>query len=328
MKDIKKGDFVSWDSSGGRAMGQVVKVVMDGKVDGIPAKVNGTKDDPAAKIRLYKKEDGEWVATDTYVGHKLDSIRKIKPIKKSSSRLKRVSSTIDIIDLEIVEQEENNTYYISPSDIKIQEGDTADNVICKTINLSIQEYQRFLGQQDGALILDIDGKKLINFETKKDAEKALDEFIESYNMQFERKKHEIGFEKEGLEKEAKEKTTNFPTKGDNQKITLKNSQFPQFDWEYAAKIKEEYPEIWKKGGNIRGNEAYNHWTKARAGKFSPATLDWIKEREAWMARHEGDFRLAGVVAVMKWGGVCKKGMSYMKKLINEEKKKINERKNK
>ena len=33
------------------------------------------------------------------------------------------------------------------------------------------------------------------------------------------------------------------------------------------------------GGNIRGNEAFNFWTKARDGVETQGTLDWIKERE-------------------------------------------------
>ena len=110
--------------------------------------------------------------------------------------------------------------------------------------------------------------------------------------------------------------------------TLRDSEYPQFDWEYAQNIKDNYPEIWKKGGNIRGNEAYEHWTKARQGKYSTATQEWIREREAWMARHKGDFRIAGVVAVMKWGGICSRGEKYMKNLINEHKQKIDEKRNK
>lgn len=126
---------------------------------------------------------------------------------------------------------------------------------------------------------------------------------------------------------ASKEITNFPTKGENKKISLSNSNFKQFDHSYAMKLKEDYPEIWKKGGNIRGNEAFEYWHKAKNGDNSDGVQDWIKEREAWMARHEGDFRIAGVIAVVKWGGVVKKGESYMKDLINEEKKKLDKKKN-
>ena len=82
--------------------------------------------------------------------------------------------------------------------------------------------------------------------------------------------------------------TNFPTQGDDKKISLRNSQYPQFDYDFASNIKEFNSEVWRTGGNIRGNEAFNFWTKARNDDLTQGTLDWIKEREAWAARHFGD----------------------------------------
>jgi hypothetical protein len=121
--------------------------------------------------------------------------------------------------------------------------------------------------------------------------------------------------------------TNFPKKGDNKKISLRNSNYRQFDYSYANKLKEDYPTIWKKGGNIRGNQAFNLWTKARQGTQTDSVIDWIKEREAWMARHYGNKNIAGVIAQVKWGGIGSRGISYMKNLINEEKKKVDNKKN-
>ena len=40
-----------------------------------------------------------------------------------------------------------------------------------------------------------------------------------------------------------------------------------------------------------------------------------------MNRHQGNTRLNGTIAVMKWGGVTKSGVSAMKKIVNEQKKK-------
>lgn len=116
--------------------------------------------------------------------------------------------------------------------------------------------------------------------------------------------------------------TDFPKKGDNKKISLKNSEYSQFDYSYAKKIKESYPKIWKKGGNIRGNDAFDLWGKARGNSQSNAVLDWIDEREAWAARHYKDKNINGVVAAMKWGVVISRGESYMKELIDKEIKKL------
>lgn len=115
--------------------------------------------------------------------------------------------------------------------------------------------------------------------------------------------------------------TNFPTQGDDQKISLSNSKHPQFSYSYAKDLRENHPEIWRKGGNIRGNSAFTNWGKARSGSDSKAVLDWIKEREAWAARHKDNKNIAGVVAQVKWGVIGSRGVSYMKKVINDAKKK-------
>lgn len=119
--------------------------------------------------------------------------------------------------------------------------------------------------------------------------------------------------------------TDFPKKGDDKKITLRNSNYKQFDYSYARDLRENYPSIWRKGGNIRGNSAFTNWGKARKGELTKAVTDWIKEREAWAARHLDNSRVAGVVAQIKWGVVGSRGMSYMKQLINEEKKKLRDK---
>ncbi len=66
------GDLVKWDSSGGQAQGKIKKIVKDGAVPGIPVKVTGTKDDPAAQIEVYK--DGK--PSGVLVGHKLSTLKK------------------------------------------------------------------------------------------------------------------------------------------------------------------------------------------------------------------------------------------------------------
>ncbi len=128
--------------------------------------------------------------------------------------------------------------------------------------------------------------------------------------------------------------TNFPTKGEDKKISLRNSNHPQFDFDFANNVKEQTPEIWKAGGNIRGNEAFNLWKKARAGEETEGVLKWIKEREAWVARHFEDGKqfkkdlepnlsnVAGVVAQMKWGVIGTLGEQGMKDVILELTKKL------
>ena len=130
--------------------------------------------------------------------------------------------------------------------------------------------------------------------------------------------------------------TNFPNAGDNQKLSLSNSDFRQFpDYAYIKNLKENYPKIWRRAGNggnpptsFTGNDAFRNWTKYKAGDRSASVLSWVKRREAFMSRHQGNTRLNGTIAVMKWGGVTKSGVSAMKKIVNEQKKKEDARKKK
>jgi hypothetical protein len=71
--------------------------------------------------------------------------------------------------------------------------------------------------------------------------------------------------------------TDFPTEGDDLKISLRNSQYDRFDLDFAQNIKEFNPEIWELGGNIRGNEAFDLGVRARDGSEAPEVLDWIQK---------------------------------------------------
>lgn len=82
-KDVKRGDSVSWNSSGGTARGKVTKIITNGSeaVPGSSFTISGTPDDPGALIRLYRPgTDGKYEATDTIVGHKTSTLRKISPL--------------------------------------------------------------------------------------------------------------------------------------------------------------------------------------------------------------------------------------------------------
>ena len=73
VKAIGVGSMVSWNSSGGRAAGKITRIIRNGSynVPGTDVTVNGTPDDPAAVIRLYR--DGK--PTDTVVAHRMSTLR-------------------------------------------------------------------------------------------------------------------------------------------------------------------------------------------------------------------------------------------------------------
>ncbi len=123
-----------------------------------------------------------------------------------------------------------------------------------------------------------------------------------------------------------EKKTDFPSKGEDKKVSLRNSQYRTFDVDFAFMIKEGYPTIWKKGGNIEGNNQFRRlYPIAQRSDKTPQTETEdmaIRKREAWSARHYEDFRIAGVIAQIKWLTVGSRGEKYMKDLVREEIKKI------
>jgi HK97 family phage prohead protease len=76
------GDFVSWNSAGGRARGRIEQIERDGTIN-VPDSdftVSGTEDDPAALIRVYRPVTGGWRASDVLVAHKFSTLRKISPL--------------------------------------------------------------------------------------------------------------------------------------------------------------------------------------------------------------------------------------------------------
>lgn len=80
---VKQGDMVSWNSSGGKAQGKVVRVVSSGKIN-VPDSsfsITGTEDDPAVLIQLYR--DGK--PTETKVGHKMSTLKKNSEVAKHGS---------------------------------------------------------------------------------------------------------------------------------------------------------------------------------------------------------------------------------------------------
>lgn len=81
----KRGDFVSWNSSGGTARGKVIRVENSGEID-VPNSefsVTGTSDDPALLIQIWRERADGWAPTDTYVGHKSSTVRAIADLDKS-----------------------------------------------------------------------------------------------------------------------------------------------------------------------------------------------------------------------------------------------------
>jgi hypothetical protein len=73
VKAMGVGSMVSWNSSGGRATGKIVRIIRNGSynVPNSDFTITGTPDNPAVAIRVY--QDGK--PTDTIVGHRMNTLR-------------------------------------------------------------------------------------------------------------------------------------------------------------------------------------------------------------------------------------------------------------
>lgn len=92
----------------------------------------------------------------------------------------------------------------------------------------------------------------------------------------------------------------------------------EFPYDYALYLKQNFPRIWAKGGNIRGNDTFRWWSAYRRGDRSPKVMHWWNvTRPAWIARHYRNTRLPGVIAQIKWGTVGTLGVAGMKRVVED-----------
>lgn len=92
---LKAGDFVSWPASRGNARGRVASVHTSSKVPGVAHSVTGTKESPAARVRLYAKSGKGWAPTETFVPMPTSKLTTIDALAEPASEA--VSGSFDDI---------------------------------------------------------------------------------------------------------------------------------------------------------------------------------------------------------------------------------------
>ena len=88
--ELAVGDFVRWNSSGGNAYGRIIQVETDGELEADSGfKVNGTTDDPAALIRIYRYDS----ESDAYVERKpvLNVVHRFSALEKFDAEVRKSS---------------------------------------------------------------------------------------------------------------------------------------------------------------------------------------------------------------------------------------------
>ena len=79
---LKVGDFVSWNSSGGRARGKIERIITSGSLN-VPDSdftIQADEEDPAALIRLWRQSGSAFAPTDILVGHRFSTLLKIQAL--------------------------------------------------------------------------------------------------------------------------------------------------------------------------------------------------------------------------------------------------------
>jgi predicted RNA methylase len=106
-------------------------------------------------------------------------------------------------------------------------------------------------------------------------------------------------------------------------IEFNPNHIPQkWVYDYAKKIKDKHPKIWALGGNEFGNTAFENLERALKRGYWTENEEWMYVKwQSFNARHKGDFRIAGVIANLKWLNKVDKGWDFMKHLIESEIKK-------
>ena len=88
--ELAVGDFVRWSSSGGNAYGRIIQIEIDGELEADSGFiVNGTPDDPAALIRLYRYDS----ESDAYVERKpvLNVVHRFSTLEKYDAEVRKSS---------------------------------------------------------------------------------------------------------------------------------------------------------------------------------------------------------------------------------------------
>ena len=92
--ELNVGDFVRWNTSGGSAYGVIIQIERDGEIEADSGfKVNGTADDPAALIRIYRYSSEE----EAYIERKpaLNVVHRFSTLEKFDAEVRSHKSIIE-----------------------------------------------------------------------------------------------------------------------------------------------------------------------------------------------------------------------------------------
>jgi hypothetical protein len=317
-ESVEEGQFVSWTTEKGRYVGMVSSVRTSGEIavvssSGGQETIEASAENPVANVRIYvDNEDGSYSRSDRSAPVRVAMLRIIQ-----QPEVKDVSAGV------------RKTLGEKAKEHNEKVGDAKSKRT--TTRTLVAVFERGVG----AYQTNPQSVRPTVSSAEQWAYARVNSFLYALrNGRFRGGKHDTDLLPKGHPQSTKsfdelvEKATNFPQRGDDQKVSIANSRFKVFPRAEAERLRTEWKEIWGKGGNILGNTQYRRLTKVMEQGGTPKTPTdekAIRLREAWSARHFRDHRLAGVVAQIKWLMVGSRGLSHMRKVISDEKKRLRER---
>jgi len=317
---LKIGDWASWTTSKGVYVGKVGAIQESGEIsvatsEGGSERIEASPERRVIVMNVYvNNEDGSYSRSDRMVPVAESMLR-----NRSEPEIKSVAKKVtDQVRKTLKKKAEDHNKKVGDAKTKRTTTRTLGSVFLRGVGAYRQNPQSVRPTVNSA---------------EQWAYARVNSFLYVLrNGRFRGGKHDTDLLPKGhphstksIDTNTRTKRTDFPSKGDDKKISLRNSKWPIFPSGYAADLKSDWPKIWGKGGNILGNTQYSRLTKVLAQGGSaktPTDEKAIRLREAWMARHYRDHRLAGVVAQIKWLGIGSRGLDHMKKVINDEKKRL------
>ena len=318
---MNKGDYVSWATRKGRYVGSLESINNAGRHQVVSSTggtetVEATSSKTVGKVRVYvNNEDGTYTRSDRVVSVLTKMLRKIKkPNTKAPAQSKASAS----VKKTLKEKAEKHNAKVG----SVKSKRTSVRTLSAVFDRGVGAYNTNPGSVRPSVS-----------SPEQWAYARVNSFLYVLrNGRFRGGKHDTdllpaGHPQSSKSKQVVEKApkTNFPKRGDDKKVSLRNSEYDQFPLAEAQKLKEEWPQIWKRGGNILGNTQFTRLSKVHSqmGEAkTPTDEKAVRLREAWSARHYKDFRLAGVIAQVKWLMVGSRGLSHMRKVISDEKARL------
>ena len=132
---VKEGDFVSWNSSGGRARGRIEHIMREGTL-GVPGSdfsIEATPEDPAVLIRIYEDSNGGWVETETLVGHRMSTLTRIDDLPEPTDKVAKQAEQETQIEggAELVDIEKNEETPVEVAEEITKSHECEDECTCE-----------------------------------------------------------------------------------------------------------------------------------------------------------------------------------------------------